>query len=129
MTSRSPASRIPLPASHSCGFTLSEVILALVLLSCGAMALAAASGAAVRTVALAEAQERATIAARDRVERLSSRGCASLASGSSVDSTRGLRERWIVTAVRNGVRLITDSIEHLDRGRPRPLVLHRLVVC
>jgi Tfp pilus assembly protein PilV len=128
VTTRLRDSRL-LPASRFTGFTLSEVILALVLLSCGAMAIAAASTAAVRTVALGEAQERATIAARDRIERLASRGCSSLATGSSVDSTRGVRERWIVTPVRNGVRLVTDSVHYLDSGGRRPVVLHRLVIC
>jgi prepilin-type N-terminal cleavage/methylation domain-containing protein len=111
------------------GFTLVEVLVALVLLAWGALALVAGSAAAVRAVAAAEAQDRATTAARDRLEQLAARECSSIQPGTSVDSSLALRERWSVAAGHNGLRLLTDSADYLHHRAGRPVVLHRLVVC
>lgn len=99
------------------------------LLAWGALALVAASAGAVRVVGAAEAQQSATIAARERVEQLATGECAGPSDGSAVDSSLGLRERWTITPTRNGVRLATDSVEYTDHGAPRVVVLERLVVC
>ena len=111
------------------GFTLAEVVVAVVLLAWGALALVAASGNAVRLVGEAVSQERATLAARHRVERLAARGCSALETGTGSESTLGLRERWTVTPVRNGVSLVAESLDYADRGRNRQVVVHRLIVC
>jgi Tfp pilus assembly protein PilV len=123
-----PAGTRPLPAAHS-GFTLAEIVVALVLLAWGALAVVAASIGAIRVVEAAEAQERATLAARQRVEQLASRRCSSLHDASSVDSSLAMRERWTITPPRNGVRLAIDTVEYTDHGVPRTVVLERLVVC
>lgn len=120
---------LPPPPRGRAGFTLAEMVVALVLLAWGALALVAASAGAVRVVGAAEAQERATIAARERVEQLAARPCSSLRDGSSVDASLGLREHWTITPMRNGVRLATDTVEYTDHGAPRTVVLERLVVC
>jgi Tfp pilus assembly protein PilV len=122
-----PAS--PLLAPCPGGFTLAEILVALVLLAWGGLAVVAASAAAVRAVSAAEARERAATAARDRVEQLASHDCPSLQGGSVVDSSNGIRERWTGTPARNGVRLIVDTVEQLDRAAGRPLVLHRVLLC
>ncbi|MDQ3948883.1 MAG: hypothetical protein M3282_00920 [Gemmatimonadota bacterium] len=127
MRPRAFTSRFPPPASR--GFTLAEIVVALVLLAWGALALVAASAGAVRAVGAAEAQERATAAARDRVELLAARDCSSLRDGSSIDSAHGVQERWTVTPIRNGARLLTASVEYTDRGAAHGVVLKRLIVC
>lgn len=121
------ACRLSPPATR--GFTLAEVVVALVLLAWGALALVAASGGAVRAVGAAEAQARATMVARDRIERLASRDCSGLRDGGSVDSTLGVEERWTITPARHGVRLATDTVEYLDRNARRSVVLSRLLLC
>jgi Tfp pilus assembly protein PilV len=119
--------RRSLPAAR--GFTLADIVVALTLLAWGALAAAAATAAAVRAVGSAESHAAATIAARNRVEHLASVPCSGLRSGSSADSSRGIRERWTVIRGRNGARLATDSVEYSDRGAVRLLVLHRLISC
>jgi len=122
--------RYPPRAGRPHGFTLAESVVALVLLACGAAALAAASAGSIRALTSAEAEERAAIAARNRVEQLAARGCSSLdGGGAAVDSSAGLRERWTVAPMRNGVRLVTDSVDHLGAAVGRPIVLHRIVLC
>ena len=128
MTPRLPAARCPLPSTRS-GFTLPELIVALALLSVGALALVAATASAIRTVAEAGSQDAATLAARNRVEELASADCSILRDTAGADSGPSGREWWTVAASRNGTRLIADSIEYFYRDRRQILALRRLVVC
>jgi Tfp pilus assembly protein PilV len=111
------------------GFTIVEVIVALTLLACGALAVVAATATAVRAVDSADRQRTAIAAARGRLETLAASGCSHLTDGTATDSLSGRRESWRVFASRNGVRLVTDSMSYADRGTWRVAVLHRLVVC
>jgi Tfp pilus assembly protein PilV len=123
------APRVPRPGARVLGFTLAEVVVSLVLLAWGALALVAASAGAVRVVAEGEAQERATAAARNRIEQVAARGCSTPADSSSVDSSLGIRERWTVSPARNGVRLVTDTVDYGDHAATRTVVLERLILC
>jgi Tfp pilus assembly protein PilV len=111
------------------GFTLAEIVVAFTLLAWGALALVAATAAAIRAIGSAESQMAATTAARGRIEHLAARPCSNLQDGSSVDSARGIHEWWTVTRGRNGIRLATDSVEYSDRGVIRAFVLRRLILC
>ncbi len=122
-----PASRFPLPAVR--GFTIVEVVIAMTLLIVGALAVVAASAAAVRAVGSADAELAAMATAQRRLEELASRGCLAARTGTAIDTSAGLRESWRVTVSRNGVRLATDSVEYVDHGIPRVIVRGRLVVC
>jgi prepilin-type N-terminal cleavage/methylation domain-containing protein len=123
------ATRYPPPATRCGGFTLPEVLLALTLLACGALALVAASATAIRTIAAAETQIIATAVARNRVEHLAAGGCSTLRGGTAVDSSRAMRERWTVSTSRNGAYLVTDTVEYAERDAVRRVVLERLVLC
>jgi prepilin-type N-terminal cleavage/methylation domain-containing protein len=129
MAACSFATRYPLPATRPRGFTLPEVLLALMLLGCGALALVAASATAIRAITAAETQTHATAVARTRIEHLAAGGCSTLRNGSAVDSSGAMRERWTVTTSRNGARLVTDTVEYTERDAIRLIVLERLVVC
>ncbi len=127
MRRRLIATWYPPPATR--GFTLAEIVVALMLLAWGALALVAATAAQIRAIGSAESQIAATTAARERVEHLASLPCADLRDGSSVDSSGHIREWWTVIRGRNGARLATDSVVYLDRGTPRTLVVRRLILC
>jgi hypothetical protein len=99
------------------------------LLIVGALAVVAASAAAVRAVGSADAELAAMATAQRRLEELASRGCLAARTGTAIDTSAGLRESWRVTVSRNGVRLATDSVEYVDHGIPRVIVRGRLVVC
>jgi len=118
------------PARRPRGFALVEALVSLVLLSCGALALVAATAMAVRSTSAAERQSAATSLARYRVELLAAAGCAGPGDQSGADSSAAwIRERWAVSASRNGTRLVTDTVRYVDQAGTRTLVLDRVVVC
>ena len=110
-------------------FTLAEVVVALLLLACGGLALAAASAGAVRTVGSAEAHAFAVATATARVEQLAAGPCSELGDGTAVDTVRQVSERWVAGAEQNGARLITARLEQVDRGAVHRVVLRRLASC
>jgi prepilin-type N-terminal cleavage/methylation domain-containing protein len=111
------------------GFTIIEVVVALTLLACGALAVTTATAAAVRAVASAETRIAAMYAARGRLEDLASRGCLEARGGASVDPSRDHRESWRVSSMRNGLRLAINTLDYADRDARKVLALHRLLVC
>jgi Tfp pilus assembly protein PilV len=127
MRARSSATGHPVPPCG--GFTLAEVVVALMLLAWGALSIVAATAAAVRAIGSAESQMAATTAARNRLEHLAAVPCSDLRDGNIADSSHGTRESWTVTRGRNGARLATDSVEYADRGAIRVVVLRRLILC
>jgi Tfp pilus assembly protein PilV len=128
-TRRVPAQQEAAPRPAQPGFTLAELVVALMLLAWGALALVAASASAVRTIGAAATQERATAAARDRLEQIAaSRDCLTMRDGDAVDSVNGIRERWTITG-RGGTRLVTDSVDYADHGTTKSVALRRLVLC
>jgi prepilin-type N-terminal cleavage/methylation domain-containing protein len=117
----------PTRAVH--GFTIVEVVIAMTLLVVGALAVVAASAAAVRAVGSAESELAALATAQRRLEELAARSCLAAENGTATDTSVGVRESWRVAVSRNGARLVTDSVEYLDHGILRSIVRGRLVVC
>src|SRR5690348_7343273 len=76
------------------GFTIVELIVALVIFSVGALALVGTSARVVTTLASAQARTVAASVAANRFERMRAVSCASHRSDSAV--TRGINERWTV---------------------------------
>jgi type II secretion system protein I len=78
------------------GFTLIELVIALVLFSVGAIALAGSAAAIARQMAASGRRSRAAMMARSRAEESQSRPCAALTAGS--DEMAGVRSQWDVSA-------------------------------
>ena len=111
------------------GFTLAELLVALLLVNCALVALVSTSAATARWLASAGAGARAASAAVARVERLASQSCAVASSGSVVD-TRGLREWWTVAREDDGSRSLSDSVEYLSlRGVRRTAAASARTLC
>lgn len=102
------------------GFTLIEVVVALLLLSLTALALVETLVAAQRAQQIAGQWMRATVLAEEAVER--GRG-ARLAGG---DTVLGFRRRWTVTASGADLDRI-DVVVEWDRPRPQQHTLSVLV--
>jgi len=74
------------------GFTIIEVMLAVIVFSVGLLALAGTASVIITTLTSTESRTIATAVAEARFERLGATPCATRASGSAV--TRGITETW-----------------------------------
>lgn len=94
-------------ARRRAGFTLVELIVAIMVFAIGMLGLAATAASVTRLMGGAKRQTIAANVAQSRLERLRSSPCATLAGG--VDTTRGVVNKWTVQAVTRGVS-ITDTV-------------------
>lgn len=109
------------------GFTLVEVLVALVLVQFGLLAVAATSAIAARHVAVATRAAHASDVARERLESLRWTACAAESEGGRV--TAEISEHWSVRGA-DGWRSVRDSVEFpLPAGGRGRLVLEQLVLC
>jgi type IV pilus modification protein PilV len=93
--------------SARAGFTIVELLVALMIIAVGMLGLAATAGSVTRMMGGAKRQVLAATIAQTRLERLRSSPCASIVSGA--DTTRGIINKWTVSAVVRGVN-VTDSV-------------------
>lgn len=93
------------------GFTLIEIVVALVILGVGLVALASGAAAAVRSMGESATLLDAARAAEGERERAYASACA---AASGVDSIDGARIRW--TAAPGGAMIIVSQLVTLPRG-------------
>ena len=108
------------------GGTLIELLVALILLDLALLALASVGAVTAKRIGDAGRRSRATIAAANRLERLSALPCSAMAGGSAELEPR-VFETWIVTRVGASAEL-TDSIEIAVR-KPEHIVVRRRTPC
>jgi len=87
------------------GFSLVELMVAMMLLTVGVLGLASVSAYAIRQDSMATRANSATLVAQSRMERMRSRRCADIASSSSPVTTGNVTESWTVTNV--GAKTVT----------------------
>jgi prepilin-type N-terminal cleavage/methylation domain-containing protein len=105
--------RLP-AAPPRAGFTLTELIIALVLLSIGVLALAGTAAVAAFASSASTLTERAAARGEARLEALRAAGCAVAASGNAASGA--LEEQWVVR--HNHAAMFTDvEVSILQRGR------------
>jgi prepilin-type N-terminal cleavage/methylation domain-containing protein len=92
LTRHSPARR-----GHRAGFTVMELIVAIVILSIGLLGLAATSGVVMRLIGGGTHQTVAANVALARFERMRGLSCGRIAGGSAI--SRNVQEVWSVTPV------------------------------
>lgn len=114
--------------SKSSGFTVVEVLVALVIVTVGLLGVAGASATALRASSAALRERAAATRARSRLALLEAAGCLNAASG-ELHGANGLTDRWTVEAIANGVRLAEVRAEWDDTGRRRALVLRGALLC
>ena len=95
------------PTGSRAGFTLVELLVAMMVFAVGMLALAATAASVTRMMGGAKRQTLAATVAQSRLEKLRSSPCASLVSGT--ETVRGVTNTWTVTAVSRGVT-IKDSV-------------------
>ena len=109
------------------GFTLIEVLIALVIFEFGMLALAATSAVAARDLGVANRRMKANAIARNRVELLRADACRPSTGNAHIPG--GLEEFWRIDAT-GPRRVITDSVEFsVEHGRRASVVLHGWTLC
>jgi prepilin-type N-terminal cleavage/methylation domain-containing protein len=117
------------------GFTLVEVLVAVMVLSVGVTALVGSSAMVTRMVGRGATETRAAEAAQQRVETLRSAAYSTtprctaggFASGGPV-TVNGIRERWIVSGA-GTVRQVTDTVTHRTARGTHTDVLATFIKC
>lgn len=110
------------------GFSIVEVLIALVIVAVGLLGIAGASALSVRAANAALREHSATGVALARLAALSAVGCPAAGSGSS-GSAPGPVERWTVSAPAPGVRMLYARVEWFDGAARRAVGLQSAVFC
>jgi len=103
------------------GFTLLEMMVAVVILTVGMLGLVSTSAVITRQVGGGAAQTVASQVIANRLEKFRSLGCSQISSGS--ETTRGISERWTTGAKVNRVLFVVDTITYSVAGSSRPKTL------
>lgn len=105
------------------GFTLVEVMVAIVILSIGILGLAATAGVVVRQMTGAIHQSAAATIAYSRMERIRAGNCVAMKDSSGPTAgevTRNVREFWKITGTPGShMLLVSDSIVYSVRGNTK----------
>jgi len=114
--------------SHS-GFTVVEVLVAIVIMALGVLGLAGTASSVSRLIGGGAQQTLAANVAMSRFEQLRSTACANMAAGTA--TTRGMTEHWIVSASGTSLYTATDTVKYKAAGgrRPSPLIFTSYVKC
>lgn len=111
------------------GFTIVEVIVAILILTVGVLGLAGASAIVTRMMADAEVQSDAAVVAAARFETLHGSRCP-LSNGSATSAT--VSERWHATQRGRAIDRVydvTDSVRFSSRGGSRTQAYESVVRC
>ena len=112
------------------GFTIIELIVAIMILVVGVLGLAGTAGMVSRMVGGAAQQTIAANVASSRFEKLRSVPCAQVTSGTA--ATRGMAEKWTTTVSSGNAKLyaVTNAITYTAAGgRSRTLTFQSYVPC
>ena len=105
----SPRRRFPraLGKKQRAGFTLVELMVAMMVFAVGMLGLAATAATVTKLMGGAKRQTIASTVAQSRMERLRSSPCGSLVAGT--ETNRGVVNKWTVEPITRGVN-VTDTV-------------------
>jgi Tfp pilus assembly protein PilV len=109
------------------GFTLIEVLIAVVLIDVGLLALVAAGSILVHRATDLRLRNSAVAVAVNRLQLIGVGACVG-ANGAAIGAG-GIRESWGVTAPTNGVRELYDSVAFTVDGVERVVALRTRLPC
>ncbi len=109
------------------GFTLVEMMVAIMILAVGLLGLASTAGYVVRTVGGATNQTVAAQVVQARMEWMRSMPCDKIKD--STATTRAVREHWRPVTTVNSVLFAIDTVSYSVGGHPRTKVFTMTVPC
>lgn len=110
------------------GFTLAEVVVAMVILSVGLLALASGSMGVIRQMRSGNQAAIAAMVAQSRMEKMRSRTCSSITTGTA--TTSGMAEKWSVNAMSARISAVTETVTYVPRpGITKKLGMTGVVPC
>jgi len=108
------------------GFTLAELLVAVVIFSVGLLALAGTASVIMTTLTSTQSRTIAAGVAESRFERLRSTACANRAAGSA--TTRGIAEAWTLDHLARADD-VTVSVTFLSSHQPRTEKFRSFMPC
>jgi prepilin-type N-terminal cleavage/methylation domain-containing protein len=108
------------------GYTLIEVIVALLVFTVGALALAASSAVVAQSLAMDALRERAGRIASSRIEVIKSQ-CGIAANGS--ETIRQIQSSWAIARTDSSVVSITESVSYASPRGPRTETFRAMARC
>ena len=110
------------------GFSLVELMVAMMLLTVGVLGLASVSAYAIRQDSVATRANSATLVAQSRMERLRSRRCVDIAAGTA--TTNNVTESWTVTSVGSKTVTVKGTFTYKTRrGQTRTFEESTTILC
>ncbi len=110
------------------GFSVVEVLVALVLIAVGLLGMAGSAALALRTASAAARQQSAVQLATTRLARLTAAGCASAADGATSDDG-SVREDWTIGPLVGGMRFISARVNWRATSGTQALSLSSAIPC
>jgi len=107
--------------------TLVEMMVAVVMLAVGLLGLVGTGAVVTRQIGGGTRQGLAAQVIANRVERLRSMNCPQIAS--DTQTTRGVYERWVRGATKNGVLSVVDTVKYSVGGSQKAQTFTITVPC
>lgn len=118
----------PAPIRRRDGFTMAELLIAVVVIAVGLLSLATGSMGVLRQMRWGNQSALAAIVAQRRMETIRGQGCSSLSSNTA--TTRGLAEKWVITTLTTKSRAVVESVTYTPReGLTRYVEMKSVVPC
>lgn len=117
----------PAPRRRS-GFTMPELLIAIIVIAIGMLSLATGAVGVLRQMRWGNQSALAALVATQRMEKIRSVGCTALTSDST--TTRGLHEKWVITAINGRAKAVSESVTYTPRaGLTRYVEMKSVVPC
>jgi prepilin-type N-terminal cleavage/methylation domain-containing protein len=114
---------------RECGFTVVEVLVALVVLAAGLLALAGSGALTIRSAAAATRERRAVQRGADRIAALRAGGCAAARSGAAADGAARNSDRWTDGTIAGGALLLDEEVRWFTPAGWRTVLLRGAILC
>ncbi|MBA3580170.1 MAG: prepilin-type N-terminal cleavage/methylation domain-containing protein [Gemmatimonadaceae bacterium] len=109
------------------GFTLVELIVAMLMLTIGLLGLAGVGAVVLKQMRGGTYQTVAASIAQSRFEQFEGDPCSSIVSGTA--TVRGMTEKWTAAAVGLRAKTIRDTVTFVGTSGTRKVGIHTVVSC